>query len=1039
MENLKKFLAISLLLVGGGVTVMASDAESQAAQAAPAAVAAQQQKTVKGVVVDNQGFPVIGASVLENGSTANGVITDIDGNFEISVASGSNLVVSCIGYVTVTVPVGDQPVLNIVLQEDSELLEGVVMIGYGTQKKSDVSGSVASVSGDKLNNIPTANAEAALQGMAPGLSVNFGSGGAGSAATLQVRGVTTWGTSNSPLVIIDGVPGDMSYLNPEDIKSMSVLKDAATAAIYGARAAAGVILIETHRGAKATEPKITFSAYVGMDDLPKKLEVCNSAEFIKVREMQLTNAGIDQSRWPAYIAAYHADPTQFADTDWQDEVYRRGLTQKYNVGYTAGNENSNISLSAFYSSTDALVIGTGDEKYGFRLNSDVKRGNFKVGESISYSRWEAELEAGSGFPTMYQVTNMEPLAFVYDENNEGGYGGAILGMGMSDAANMVGFNNLIENTDANDYLSASGYIQYEPIKGLVFKFQANRNMYFGSSRSFAPTYEIGVNKRNTRATLSESREKTINDLLELTANYNKTFGDHEISALLGISQEESLYSDISASGSKFENNDMSLLEHAQEDFTVGGGKTRSGLRSLFGRLNYNYKMRYLLSASFRYDGSSRFASGNKWGFFPSVSLGWNIANEPFWANVKETVSTFKARISYGGLGNQSVGLYRYIPTLNSNTSTLNYPFGGYDVNLGYAITSLPSANIKWETTIYKNIGIDLGFWQNKLEVSAEAYIKDTRDMLSVKNISLSTGYGSLTVNDGKLRTTGIEFSAVYHGSAGSDFKYDIDMNLNHSRSVLKAMADPTYMYEYGASRTYVGGQIGEFWAIKTDGIFQNQQEVDDWNAKHGYTDANGNWVGLQPNAKPGDIRFVDQNGDGLLDSDDKIKMGCGTPLINLGFNVNLQYKHFDLVANFIGDFGVKRYNYTKYILEKMDGVFNMGRNCLNAWTPENPHTDIPRAVTGDPNNNKRSSDRFIENGDYLRLNNLQIGYNFSSDVCKKLGISNLRVYVAANRLFTITGYSGYDPSTGATVGQIGYDYAATPLSRTYMAGVKFGF
>ena len=1038
MENTKRFFALALLLGGVIIPATASAASSgNDAQAVPAAVASQQQKTVKGVVVDEQGVPVIGASILENGLTANGVISDIDGNFSINVAPGSNLVISCIGYNTVTIPVGDESQITVVLSEDTRLLDEVIVIGYGTQKKSDVSGSVATVSGEKLNNIPTANAEAALQGMAPGLSVNFGSGGAGTSATLQVRGVTSWGDAASgPLVIIDGVPGDMSYLNPEDIKSMSVLKDAATAAIYGARAAAGVILIETNRGAKATEPKISFSAYLGMDDLPKKLDVCNAAEFIQVRKMQLTNAGIQpgSNKWPAYITAYDADPTQFADTDWQDEYYRRGITQKYTVGYTAGNENSNISLSAFYSNTDAIVIGTGDEKYGFRLNSDVKRGNFKVGESISYSRWEAELEANSGFPGMYQVTNMEPLASVYDSNNEGGYGGAILGMGMSDACNMIGFNNLVESNSANDYLSASGYIQYEPVKGLVLKLQASRNMYFSSSRYFRPTYELGVNKTNSTADLSETRGKSIEDLLEFTANWNKTIGDHELSTLLGASMERYNYNRINASGSQFDNNDMSLLSHAQKNFSVGSWVENSGLESVFGRINYNYKMRYLLSASFRYDGSSRFASGNKWGFFPSVSLGWNVANEPFWADLKETVSTFKARISYGGLGNQNVGLYRYIATLASNTVALNYPFGGDNTSLGYAITSLPSESIKWETTIYKNVGIDLGFWQNKLEVSAEAYIKDTRDMLSTKNISQSTGFGSLIVNDGKLRTTGFEVSAIYHGDAG-EFKYDIDMNVNHYKSVLKAMADPTYLYEYGVARTYVGGQIGEFWAYETAGIFQSQAEVDEWNAAHHTADGQP----LQPVAKPGDIRFVDQNGDGLLDNNDKIKMGCGTPAISLGFNVNLAYKNFDLVANFIGDFGVKRFNYTKYYLEKMDGVFNMGRNCLNAWTPENTDTDIPRAVTGDPNKNSRFSDRFIENGDYLRLNNLQLGYNLPSDTCKKLGIANFRVYVAANRLFTLTGYSGYDPSTGATVGRIGVDYASTPLSRTYMVGFKFGF
>lgn len=992
---------------------------------------------VTGTVLDATGETIIGASVLEKGTT-NGAITDIDGKFSLAVKQGAELQVSFVGYVTQNVKVtGNQP-LKIVLKEDSQALEEVVVIGYGTQKKSDVSGSVTTVQGDKLNKMPTANAEAALQGMAPGLAVNFGSGAAGSSASLQVRGVTSWGTDNSPLVIIDGVPGDMSYLNPEDIKSMSVLKDAATAAIYGARAAAGVILIETNRGTES-KPKINFSAYWGMDDLPKKLDMCNSAEFIKVRKMALSNAGIDQSRWPAYIAAYEQNPSQFADTDWQDEYYRRGFVQKYNVGYTAGTEYSNVALSAFYSKEDAVVIGTGDEKFGFRLNSDVKRGKWKMGESISYSRWEADMEANSGFPGIYQVTNMEPLAPLYDANNDGGYGGAIAGMGMSDACNMPGYNNLVDYTSANDYISASGYLQFEPIKDLVIKAQAARSIYFGETHTFVPTYELGVRKTNYNASLTESRTKTINDLLELTANYSKTFNEvHSLQVLLGASQEEKKYNGISAYGQTFDNNDLDVLDQAQENYSVSGTKTRSGLRSVFGRLNYNYKMRYMLMASFRYDGSSRFADGNKWGFFPSVSLGWNIANEGFWENLKETVNALKLRLSYGGLGNQNIGLYQYIPTLTNNERTLNYPLDGANSSHGYAITELPSVGIKWETTIYKNIGIDMALWNNKLELSAEAYIKDTRDMLSTKNISLCTGFGSLTVNDGKLRTTGFEMQAIYHGSAG-EFKYDLDMNLSHYKSKLKSMADPNYLYEYGVARTYVGGEIGEFWAYKTAGIFQSQAEVDAWNKQYGYTDSKGNWQPLQPSAKPGDIRFIDQNGDGLLDSNDKIKQGSGNPKVALAFNINLAYKNFDLVANFYGNLGVKRYNYTKYQMQRMDQNFNYGQECVNAWTPENPNTDIPRAVQGDPNGNSRISDRFIENGDYLRLNNLQLGYNLPTKVCKQWGINNLRFYIGGTRLFTITGYKGYDPSTGSTVGQMGVDYASSPLSRTYMAGIKFGF
>lgn len=1004
----------------------------------------QQMRKITGTVKDERGEPIIGANVVEQG-TANGTISDMNGQFSLEISGNSNLLISYIGYIQQKITPGNKSRIDIVLVEDTKKLEEVVVIGYGTQKKSDVSGSVTTVSGEKLANLPTAGAAEALQGMAPGLSVNFGTGAPGSDPTITVRGMTSWGSSNEPLVVIDGVPGDMAYLNPEDIKSMTVLKDAATAAIYGARAAAGVILIETNRGGKQ-EPKISVSAYLGMDDLPKRMEVCNSAEFIQVRKMALTNAGLPQSRWPKYIEAYEQNPGQFADTDWQKEYYRRGLTQKYNLGYTAGNEIMNVALSGFYSSTEGIIVGTDSEKFGFRLNSDIRRGKFKMGESISYGRKSSTPEADTGFPGMYQTTNIEPLVSVYDPENDGGYGGAVPGMGMSDAANPVAFNNLIKTTNANDYISASAYIQYEPIHDLVIKFQAGRNMNFYHYKRFTPTYYVGATQVNKIASLYEERSKRIEDLLELTANYNKTFAEkHSLQALLGISQEENRYDDQTGSAYQFENNDMQYLEHGQTNFAVGGGYNRYALRSAFGRVSYNYDYRYMAMISARYDGSSRFGEGNKWGFFPSASLGWNIANEDFWANLKETVSTFKLRLSYGALGNQSIGNYKYIPRLTYNTNDLNYPFGGDQISMGYAIIGLPSTHIKWETTLYKNVGIDLGLWNNKLEFSAEAYVKNTKDMLSSKNISTCTGFGSLIVNEGRLRTTGFELQAIYHGSAGSKFKYDLDLNVSHYKSVLKEMSDPGYVDESGPARTYVGGEIGEFWVLKTDGLFQSQKEVDDWNAQHGSTDAAGNWIPLQPAAAPGDIRFIDQNGDGKLDSNDKVKVGSGNPKAIVGFNVNLRYGAFDLVANFYGNFGVKRYNYMKRQLQRMDKVFNYGKDALNAWTPENPNTDIPRAVVGDPNGNIQTSDRFVENGDFLRLNNLQIGYNMPSKVCKTLHIDNFRIYLAANRLFTITGYKGYDPATGATSNgdsgttYMGIDDALYPLSRSYMIGLKFGF
>lgn len=1005
---------------------------SQNSQAQPS------QKAITGKITDTEGEPIIGANILEKDIPTNGTVTDYDGNFSLKVNQTAILQISYIGYLPQEINTTGETSFNIVLLEDTKALDEVVVIGYGTQKKSDVSGSITTVSGEKIATLPTSGASEALQGMAPGLSVNFGSGAPGQDPQMMVRGITSWGSSNSPLVVIDGVPSDISYLNPEDIKSMTVLKDAAMAAIYGARSAAGVILIETHRGGKQT-PKIQFSSFVGIDDLPKRMEVANSAEYIKINKLALTNAGIPTNRWPKYIEAYEANPSQFADTDWQSVYYRKGITQKYNISYIAGSENMNVALSGFYSSTEGVVANTSAVKYGFRLNSDVIRGNFKMGESISYGKKTDRPEANTGFPGMFQTTNIQPLIFVYDDKNEGGYGGAIAGLGMTDAANPVAFNNLIDTKNENDYITASAYLQYKPISDLTFKFQAARNIDFYHYKSFTPTYYVGANSVNTIARLTETRSRNIEDLLELTANYDKVINEeHSLQAMLGLSQEERKFDDQIGSASKFENNDMRYLRHGQDNFSVGGGFYRNALQSAFGRLSYNYDLRYMFMMSARYDGSSRFGAGNKWGFFPSASLGWNIANESFWNEMKDDISTFKFRLSYGALGNQSIGDYMYIPRLTSNTWHVNYPLDGRNINLGYAILGLPSTNIKWETTFYKNIGIDLGFWNNKLELTLEGYIKDTQDMLSSKNISLATGFGSLIVNEGKLQTKGLEFQAIYHGSIGK-LKYDLDMNVSHYKSVLKQMSDPGYLYEDGPARTYVGGEIGEFWVLKTAGLFQSVQDVENWNKQYGYNDDLGNWHPLQPAAKPGDVKFIDQNNDGKLDSNDRVLVGSGNPKAVLGFNINVRYNAFDLVANFYGNFGVKRYNYMKRQLQRMDGNFNYGKDALNSWTPENTNTDIPRAVIGDPNGNIDVSDRFVENGDYLRLNNLQIGYNLPSKICKAIDIDNLRFYVGATRLFTLTNYKGYDPGTGAANGGMGVDYAIYPLSRTLIFGLKLGF
>lgn len=1000
-----------------------------------------QDYTLQGKVFDENGETIPGVNIHVKGK-GTGMATDIDGDFRLNVVSGDILVFSFIGYKAQEIPVTGQKQLEVHLVPDSELLEEVVVIGYGTQKKKDLTGAVTSVKVDQLKKVPVVDAGVALQGMAAGVSVNEVSGDPGTSPSIMIRGITSYGTGdNTPFYVIDGVPGgDINYLNPSDIASIDVLKDAAAAAIYGSRAAAGVILITTKRGAKQ-KPSIEFNVFYGIDELAKKMSICNAAEYIQVNKLSHLNAGEKEENLPRYITAWEKDPSRFADTDWQDAYYRSGMTEKYDLRFAGGTDWINFSFSGYYSKTKGIIVGTDAEKYGIRINSDItvsKR--IKVGESFNYGRAKRRPEEDSGFPGMFQTTNIQPLIPVYEANNEGGFGGAMPGMGMTDAANPVGVNKLVDTRYSAHDFDMSVYGEYTFAEWLKYKFQYGQKRYFGYTYQFIPTFYMGEYLEVDKASLYESRSESRNELIENTLTFHKSFGKHDVSALVGFTQEEYKYRDMGASVEKFENNHMNSLNHGQMNPEVSGGPDHWAMRSWLGRVSYNYSDRYLLMVSFRRDGSSKFAKGNKWGNFPSASLGWRLINEPFLKKLKDwQVSDAKLRFSYGILGNQSIGTYSYIQKLNYNSSGLNYVFGN-QVHLGYAGTVLPSFGIKWESTETKNIGLDLGFFDQKLTLTADYYWKRTKDMLTKKPISSSTGVGTApTVNDGRMKTTGWEINVGY-SDYSHDFKYKIDVNLSHYKSVLQKMGDPGYEYWNGPSRTYVGGEIGEFWIYKTAGIFRSQQEVADWNAKHGYTDKDGNWQVLQPNAAPGDIRFVDVDGNGILDVNDRIKVGSGVPDVMLGVNLTASWKNFDLAVNFYGEFGGLRYNYMARQLTRMDKDFNSGKDALKAWTPQNPDTHIPRAVLGDPNGNIRLSDRYLEKGNYLRLNNLQIGYSLPQPFLDRYGIKTCRLYVGGRRLFTLTNYKGYDPGmSGGESTARGVDYALYPLTRNYVFGVQLSF
>lgn len=999
------------------------------------------QLAISGTITDHDGLPLSGANIVEKGTT-NGVIADFDGDFTIDVVDGNAvLVISYIGFATKEVEVDGQLNLNIELEEAAAGLDEVVVIGYGTQLKSNISAAVASVDVAKMDKVAATGVQDALEGMVAGLSVNALDGSPGSNPEIVIRGLTSYGTGeNSALTIIDGVPGDISTINSSDIKSIDILKDASAAAIYGSRAAAGVILITTKRGSNQ-EPRIDFNSFYSYERLAKTKSVLNSADYIRINKLAHNNAG--NATYPNYVNAYETDPSQFADTDWQNAYFESGFVQKNDVRFSGGSDWMNVSFSAFNSTNQGIMVGTDSKQYGVRLNSDMDiNSKVKVGQSFNYSSKKVRPEEASGFPGMFQATNIQPLIPVYDDTMEGGYGGAIPGMGMTDASNPVGTNHLRNTENTYSDLNMSFFAEYSPIEDLKLKALYGLNKKNEQFYNYTPTYRMGAYDFNDKASLSDDRLNSENTLLEFTANYNKVIGEHNISILAGYTEEEYTYDLLQGSVENFPSNESISPGNGMENDNVSGELDRWGLRSYLSRISYGYSNRYLLMASLRSDGSSKFGDNNKWGYFPSASVAWRVINEPFMESLKPDFSEIKLRMSYGVLGNQAIGTYKYIPEISSDNNSLNYVFGMVPVNyLGYAITSLASSNIKWETTQTKNLGLDVSILNNKLSFSADVFWKKTFDMLTAKPISSSTGISSPPiVNEGEMETKGWEFNTIYNTVGKNGMNFSATLNLSHYKSTLTKMGDEGYEEWFGPSKTYVGGEIGEFWVYKSAGIFQSQAEVDTWNAENGYTNESNEWIAMQPNAQPGDIRFLDVEKDGILDNSDRVKVGTGTPDVVTSLNLSFSWKNFDVAAYFYGEFGGLRFNYGERQLTRMDNNFNYGSDALKSWTPDNMDTNVPRAVIGDPNGNIRLSDRYVESGDFVRLNNLQIGYSLPKSLLDKAGIDRLRVYIGGKRLLTFTNYSGYDPgSVGGSMTNRGVDNALYPLTQSFVIGTQLSF
>lgn len=1022
-----------------------------------------QTSTVSGVVISGTDeLPLVGVSVLVK-ETANGTITDIDGNFKLNVVSGQTLVFSYIGYVTQEIVVTDQKSLNVILKEDTEILDEVVVVGYGVQKKKLVTGATVQVKGESLAKMNTNSPLQGMQGQTPGVNISSTSGQPGSDMKVSIRGLGTVGNS-SPLYLIDGVGGDISTLNPADIESIDILKDAASAAIYGAQAANGVVLITTKSG-KEGKAQISFDAYYGVQTVARKINMLNAKEYMTIMDEQAVNSGNTPYDWSSFRSIYDANGNVH-DTDWIDSMFKdNARTQSYTLGITGGSQTSTYALSLGYMSQEGVVGGkdvSNYERYNFRINSEHKifkdSDLLKVGEQVSFV-----YKMNNGISVSDQYNNTlrgafatSPLAPIYSDNNA--YDSFYNDTSNSDWYNGDGnpYGSMMTNSNnENKTATFSGnvYAELQPVRNL--KLRSVFGAVYGSSeyRSFNPLYQFSIYTYNTtRTSATQNMNHSLGMTWTNTAAYDWTCGKHAFNALVGMEvyrySGTYLQAKTGALREGFDDWDHAYVGNgtassADDGMSVDGyPHDESRSVSYFGRFGWNWKETYMLNATLRADGSSKFARGNRYGVFPSISAGWTLSNEKFMQNTQNWLDYLKLRASWGQVGNQNIDNYQYTaPITSSNT---HYIFGttdGAPAQSGYwgAYPSrLANENVTWETSEQTNIGIDARFLKSRLSLTADFYIKTTKDWLVEAPILATAGTGAPFINGGDVKNTGFELALTWNDQAGKDFNYNIGVNGAYNKNkvgniptedgIIHGKINMLYDNTPEFYRAQNGHAIGYFWGYETAGIFQNKEQIANWNAdgKHGI---------LQADAQAGDVIYVDQNQDGIIDDNDKVDLGNGTPDFTYGFNVGFNYKNFDfsLVA-----YGAAGNQIVQSYRNHANSKANYTTAILNRWTGEGTSNRMPRVT--DTNINWQFSDLYLQDGDYLRISNITLGYDFAK-LIKLKAISQARLYVQVQNAFTFTKYDGMDPEIGYGTSDwvSGIDLGYYPRPRTFLVGVNLKF
>lgn len=989
--------------------------------------AQQQAKTVTGTVTDVSGEPIIGANIRIKGTTT-GTITDIDGNFSIEAEPQSVIEVSYIGYLTQETVINNQKSIRFLLKEDTKTLDEVVVIGYGVQKKADLTGSVANINTEKLNTQSNANIGQALQGKIAGVDIVSQGGAPGSGTRIMVRGIGTLNNA-SPLYIVDGMYMDsIDHINPNDIASIDVLKDASSAAIYGSRAANGVIIVTTKEGSNTEgKPIIDLSVNLGISTASKFLDMLDAkgwAEVTTIARQAIGKPALDMA----------TDLANKPDNDWQDIMFRPALMQNYNLSVKGGGKYSTYYTGLGYFNQDGIVKGTNYQRYNIQSKNDYKRGIFSAGTNliISFSHdkpLHQELRGGMIGTILQSVPTLEK----YDDTREGGYGGTY-----GDVVNIphplaIIDDNIMDRYNENVKIFANLYAQIELFKGLKYKLNLTPDFSFERYKNYLNKYDFGL-ATNSITQLTERQRRRRNILVENLLTFDRTFGEHKISALAGYTYQDSRFRHIQAYGEGLPQG-LEEIDAATTNRSNEGNSWRSVLTSILGRVFYSYQNKYLFTATIRRDGSSKFGKNNRYGYFPSFSLGWNVAEEKFMENV-HWLDQLKLRGGYGVLGNQEIDNYQYSSTI---TTGINYPDGNGGLLQGAFPKNFANPDIKWEETAMTNVGIDFMAFNNRLSLTADYYVKNTKDILLTVPIPISSGGANDPIrNAGKIRNNGFEFNLGWMDQPNPDISYGINLIGSFNKNKVIAMGSESGSIKGGStnqnittSETKAGYPIGGYWLISTAGYFNSQEEVDAY-AKDGKK--------IQPAAEPGDIKFVDANNDGVINDDDRVFQGSPFPDFTFALNGNMRYKNFDLSIGLQGVLGNKIYNATRQTLEDVTKGSNFLASCLDYWTPENKNASHPRLTWDDPNRNTRAeSDRYLENGSYLRLRSVQLGYTFPQTWFKG-AIQHARVYINAENLFTITSYSGYSPDVNAdNANYRGFDNFIYPTNRTFMLGLNVTF